>query len=80
VLVPRFAEGPRSGAFCKAASVTGSGFANFAGIRTDGGSGLVLLRPGRARLAAGGFLEAVTVAVHGQDFDVVGEPVEQSAG
>ena len=43
-----------------------------------GGSGLVLLRPGSAA-AVGGLLEAVAVAVHGEDADVVGEPVEECA-
>ena len=54
---------------------------NFARFGVDGG-GLVLLHPelGGDAAAAGGFLEAVAVAVHGQDADVVGEPVEQRAG
>ena len=54
---------------------------NFAGIWIDGG-GLVLLRPGLSgggTAPAGGFLEAVTVAVHGEDADVVGEPVQERA-
>ena len=36
-----------------------------------------MLRPGST--AAGGLLEAVAVAVHGQDADVVREPIEQRA-
>ena len=41
-----------------------------------------MLRPGGgdAAAACGGLLEAVAVAVHGQDADVMGEPVEQRAG
>ena len=30
--------------------------------------------------SAGGLLEAIAVAIHGQDADVVSEPVEQRAG
>ena len=43
------------------------------------GSGLVLLRHDVAAPAASGLFEAITVAVHGRDADVVGEPVEQRA-
>ena len=48
-----------------------------------GDGGLVLLRPGLCgdgAAAAGGFLETVAVAVHGEDADVMVEPVEQRAG
>ena len=38
-----------------------------------------MLRPGSAA-AVGGLLEAVAVAVHGEDADVVSEPVEQCSG
>lgn len=54
MLWARFAEGPRSGPFCKAASGSGSGFANCAsiqaGVRIDGGSSLVLPRPAKRKL------------------------------
>jgi hypothetical protein len=44
------------------------------------GSGLVLLRRGSDEPTPSGLLETIAVAVHGQDADVVGEPVEQRAG
>ena len=45
------------------------------------GGGLVLLRrDSRGVTSSGGLFEAVAVAVHGQDVDMVGEPVEQRAG
>ncbi len=54
---------------------------DLAGIGIDDlGGGLVLLRPGRRASASDRLLEAIAVAVHGQDADVVGEPVEQGAG
>ena len=56
-----------------------SGLYDFAGL-WSGGGGLVLLRPGGRAAASGGLLEAVAVAVHRQDADVVGEPVQQRAG
>src|SRR5690606_17473960 len=59
-------------------SFSGSGDGNLAGVGIGDLGGLVLLRPTGA--AAGGLLEPVAVAVHGQDADVVGEPVEQRAG
>jgi hypothetical protein len=40
------------------------------------GSGLVLLRRGSGEPTPSGLLETIAVAVHGQDADVVGEPVE----
>ena len=47
--------------------------------RSFGGGGLVLLRPSSAA-AAGGLPEAVAVAVHSEDADVMGETIEQRAG
>ena len=54
---------------------------DLAGVGIDDlGGGLVLLRPGRRAAAPDRLLEAIAVAVHGQDADVVGEPVQQGAG
>jgi hypothetical protein len=44
------------------------------------GRGLVLLRPAGGAAAAGRLLEAVAVAIHGQDADVVGQTIQQCAG
>ena len=53
---------------------------DLAGIRIDGlGAGLVLLRPECRAAVAGGLFEAIAVAVHGQDRDVVRQAVEQGA-
>ena len=59
----------------------GSAVGDFARIWIDGG-GLVLLClcfAGGGAVATGGLLEAIAVAVHGEDADVVGEPVQESA-
>ena len=50
---------------------------DFAGIEIDGHAGIqgkLVLPPGL------GMLEAVGFAVHLQDVDVVGQPIEQRAG
>ena len=69
---------PIGGLFARRPRRVGSALGNFARIAVDGG-GLVLRRPGlasRGAAAAIGFLEAVAVAVHDEDADVVGEPVQ----
>ena len=76
----RHGKGPDRGPFHVAVRF-GSADDDVAGVAVDDlGGGLVLLRPGRCPAAADGLLEAVAVAVHGQDADVMGEPVEQGAG
>ena len=73
---------PIGGLFVKRLRQVGSAQGSFARIGVDGG-GLVLNRPGLGgggAAAAGGFLEAVAVTVHGEDADVVGEPVQWRAG
>jgi fructose-bisphosphate aldolase class I len=58
----------------------GSGGGDLAGLGIDElCGGLVLLRPG-GTAPASGLPQAVAVAVHGQDADVVGQPIEQGAG
>ena len=76
----RHGKGPDRGPFHVAVAF-GSGGGDFAGVGIDDlGGGLVLLRPDRRAPPPDGLLEAVAVAVHCQDADVVGEPVEQGAG
>jgi hypothetical protein len=71
--------GPRSGgAAARWRQPCRSGLCDFAGF-WSGGVGLVLLRPGGRAAASGGLLEAVTVAVHRQDADVVAEPSRADA-
>ena len=41
---------------------------------------LILLRRGFSGAVPGGLLEAIAIAIHGQDADVVGEAVEQRPG
>jgi hypothetical protein len=78
------ARGPIGPLAVSSALPRGSGFADFAGLGIDGlGDGLVLLcpiGPGGGTTTSGGLLQAVAVAVHGEDMNVVGQPVEQRAG
>jgi len=70
----------RAGALSMSSRGFGSGGGDLAGVGIDGlGGGRLLLRPGRCPAASDRLLEGVTVAVHGQDADVMGEPVEQGA-
>jgi hypothetical protein len=68
------------GALSMRRTSSGSTCGDFAGIGIDGLGGLVLLRPDFGAAAAGGLLEPVAVAIHGQNVDVVDQPVEQRAG
>jgi hypothetical protein len=68
------------GALCISSSIFLLGLKYLAGVWVGYDTGLVLLRPSGGAAAASRLLEAVAVAVHGQDADVVGEPVEQRAG
>jgi len=71
-----YAEGPRGGPLHIGGPV-GSGIEYLAGVRIDGGAGIL----GELAAPSGlGVFQAVGVAVHLQDMDVVGEPVEESAG
>lgn len=75
-------ERARIGPFPMSQLLLRSGFGDVAGFCGDDfGGGLVLLRRvGRSSAATGGLLEPVAVAVHGQDVDVKGQPVEYRAG
>ena len=66
-------KGPRSGPFAYRRRPSLSGRGDLAGVGIDDfGGGLVLLRPGGGAATASGFFEAITVAIHGQDADVMG--------
>jgi hypothetical protein len=58
----------------------GSGGQDLARVEADELDGLVLLRLGRGAAETGGLPQAIAVAGHGQDADVVGEAVQQRAG
>ena len=57
--------------------VRGSGIADFAGIGIDNAAGILSELLSAARL---GVLQAIGLAVHLKDMNVVGQPVEQRAG
>mgnify|MGYP002386131676 FL=1 len=65
-------------AISRSRDCSGDDLAGFGIGFIDGG--LVLLRRGGGAPATSGLPEAVAVAVHRQDADVVGQPVEQRAG
>ena len=76
----RHGKGPDRGPFHVGEDFR-SGGRDLAGVGVDAfGGGLVLLCPDRRAPPPDGLLEAVAVAVHGQDADVVSEPVQQGAG
>jgi hypothetical protein len=69
------------GALFISLAACGSGYQDLAGVGIGhGATGLVLRRRRRGPTAVGGLVEAVSVAVHGEDADVVGQPVEQRTG
>ena len=54
---------------------------NFAGVRINGLAGGLVVRPrGGEFAAARGLRQPITLAVHRQDVDMVGQPVEKRAG
>jgi hypothetical protein len=67
-----------------AAAWLGSGVDDLASVRVDGfGVGVALLcrrRRGGGLAAHDGLPETVTVTIHGQDMNVMGQAVEQCAG
>jgi len=57
--------------------VRGSGIADFAGIGIDNAAGVLSELLSAARL---GVLQAIAVAVHLKNVDMVGQAIEQRAG